>query len=242
MGGNGSAVIKYFADRGVQCPPHKNVAEFILETAAKGGKRRDGRRLNWNQEWEDSNENKELLSEISRINSSRSQIPAPSTATRHEYASPVWLQTTMLTHRLFRQQWRDPSYLYGKLFVSVITGVINGFTFYKLGNTVQDMQNRMFTSFLIIMLPPTIINSVVPKFYQNRSLWEAREMPSRIYNWVAFCTANVVTEVPIAILGAVIYWVLWYLPTGLPTDSSTAGYVFLMTILFFLFQASKSFC
>jgi hypothetical protein len=90
----------------------------------------------------------------------------------------------------------------------------------------------MFTSFLILLIPPTIVNAVVPKFYQNRALWEARELPSRIYGWVAFCTANVVAEIPIAILGATIYWALWYWPTGLPTDSSTSGYVFLMTMLF----------
>lgn len=55
---------------------------------------------------------------------------------------------------------------------------------------------------------------------------------------MAFCTANVVAEIPIAILGGVIYWALWYWPTGLPADGSTSGYVFLMTVLFFLFQAS----
>jgi ABC-type multidrug transport system permease subunit len=70
------------------------------------------------------------------------------------------------------------------------------------------------------------------------ALWQAREYPSRIYGWFAFTTAQVVAEVPWAILSAVIYFVIWYYPTGLPTDSSTAGYVFLMTMLFFLFQAS----
>ena len=238
VGANGSAVNKYFADRGVHCPPSKNIAEFILETAAKGGKRADGKKLNWNQEWKNSEENKALLTEIEQINTERSKIPPPAVDTQHEYASPVWLQTTMLTKRMFTQYWRDPSYLYGKLFVAVIIGIFNGFTFWNLGNTVQDMQNRMFTSFLIILIPPTIVNGVVPKFYQNLSLWMAREDPSRIYNWFAFCTASVVTEIPVSIVGAVIYWVLWYYPTGLPTDSSTAGYVFFMVMLFFLFQAS----
>ena len=100
------------------------------------------------------------------------------------------------------------------------------------------MQNRMFTLFLIILIPPTIVNGVVPKFYQNMGLWMAREQPSRIYGWVAFCTATIVCEIPIAIFTATIYWVLWYWATGLPTDSSTSGYVYLMTVLFFLFQAS----
>ncbi|KAF6224475.1 hypothetical protein HO133_011052 [Letharia lupina] len=238
VGDNGSAVNKYFADREVYCPPQKNIAEFILETAAKGGKRKDGKRLNWNEEWKNSQEYKGVLVEIDRVNKEREKIPPKAADTQHEYASPVWLQITMLTHRMFTQYWRDPSYLYGKLFVAIIIGIFNGFTFWQLGNTIQDMQNRMFTAFLIILIPPTVVNAVVPKFYMNMALWEARENPSRIYNWVAFCTASVVTEIPISIVSAVIYWIIWYYATGLPTDSSTAGYVFWMTMLFFLFQAS----
>jgi ATP-binding cassette subfamily G (WHITE) protein 2 (SNQ2) len=238
VGPNGAAVNKYFADRGVYCPPSKNIAEFILETAAKGGKRADGKRLDWNIEWRSSPENKALISEISYINAERSKLPGPQVDTQHEFASPVWLQITTLTRRMFTQHWRSPSYLYGKLFVAVIIGIFNGFTFYQLGNSVLDMQSRMFTAFLIVLIPPTVVNAVVPKFYQNLSLWESREHPARIYNWVAFCTASVVTEIPISCLSAVIYWLLWYFATGLPTDSSTAGYVFLMTLLFFLFQAS----
>ena len=238
VGDNGAAVTKYFADRGVHCPPHKNIAEFILETAAKGGKRQDGKRLNWNEEWKKSQENQDLLKEIAQINAEREKVAPKAFDAQYEYASPQWLQITELTRRMFTQHWRDPSYYYGKLFVAVIVGIFNGFTFWKLGYTVADMQDRMFTAFLIILIPPTVVNAVVPKFYMNMALWEARENPSRIYNWVAFCTASVVTEIPISILSAVIYWALWYYPTGLPTDSSTAGYVFFMVMLFFLFQAS----
>ena len=100
------------------------------------------------------------------------------------------------------------------------------------------MQSRMFTSFLIIMLPATVLNTVLPKFYMNRAIWEAREHPSRIYGWVAFCTAEILSEIPSAIVGSVLYFVLWYFPTGLPYDASSAGYVFLMTLLFFLFMSS----
>lgn len=238
VGENGSDVIKYFADRGVHCPPEKNVAEFILETAAKGGKRRDGQKINWQEEWLHSEQAEQVLEEIRKTKKEIGKVEEIATSEQREFASPVALQITELTKRVFRQQWRDPSYLYGKLFTSVIIGIFNGFTFWKLGSTVTDMQDRMFTSFLIILIPPTIVNAVVPKFYDNRALWEARELPSRIYGWVAFCTAQVITEIPAAIVGAVIYWAFWYWPTGLPGDASTSGYVFLMTMLFFLFQAS----
>ncbi|KAF2630734.1 hypothetical protein BU25DRAFT_488883 [Macroventuria anomochaeta] len=239
VGENGKDVIKYFGDRGVQCPPSKNVAEFILETAAKPVKRKDGSRINWNEEWLKSDNAKEVLKEIDRVKSKRSQALAKQdTEGESEFAASVWLQTTMLTKRTFVQQWRDPSYVYGKLFTAVIIGIFNGFTFWQLGNSIGDMQNRMFTSFLIILIPPTIVNAVVPKFYQNMALWQARELPSRIYGWFAFVTAQVVCEIPSAIVGSVLYWLIWYYPTGLPTDSSTAGYVFLMTMLFWLFISS----
>ncbi|KAL3420743.1 ABC drug exporter [Phlyctema vagabunda] len=239
VGENGKVVIDYFAKRGVYCDPAKNIAEFVLETAARRNARgEDGKRINWNQEWLKSDEAKEVDREIERIVAERRKIEISQSKVEHEFASPIWLQTTVLTKRMFAQYWRDYTYLYSKIFTSVILGIFNGFTFWQLGNTVADMQNRMFTLFLLLIVPPVIVNSVVPKFWGNRALWEARELPSRIYDWRAFCTANIVAEIPIAILGAVIYWVLWYWPAGLPTDSSSSGYVFLMTVLFFLWQAS----
>ncbi|PGH03251.1 hypothetical protein AJ80_08717 [Polytolypa hystricis UAMH7299] len=244
VGENGSTVAEYFAERGAVCPPGKNVAEFILETAAKG-QRSKGKGIDWDEEWRNSKENVQLRADIEQIKASRSKVlplqqqqGGGSQQYEYEYAAPVLLQSVMLTKRLFRNHWRDSSYIYSKLFVSVILGIFNGFTFWKLGNSVASMQERMFSVFLIILLPPIIMNSVVPKFYLNRLLWEARERPSRIYGWIAFCTANVVCEIPAAIVTSVVYFVLWYFATGLPSDPSTAGYVFFMTLLFFLFQAS----
>lgn len=239
VGENGKDVIKYFGDRGVKCPPNKNVAEFILETAAKPIKRKDGTRINWNEEWQKSTNNKELLEEIERIKSDRSKKVAENKEEiQTEFAASTWLQTTMLVKRTFTQYWRDPSYLYSKIFVAVTIGIFNGFTFYQLGSSVIDLQNRMFTAFLILFIPPTVVNGVVPKFYQNMALWQARELPSRIYGWIPFVTAQVVAEIPMAIISSVLYFLLWYFPTGLPTTSSTSGYVYLMTLLFWFFVSS----
>jgi ABC-type multidrug transport system ATPase subunit/ABC-type multidrug transport system permease subunit len=238
VGENGSDVIKYFADRGVDCPPGKNPAEFILETAAKGGRRPDGKRINWDKEWLTSENYQELIREMNQYKAERSQTQTAPKASQHQFAAPALVQIAALTKRMFIHQWRSPSYVYGMLFTAVIVGIFNGFTFWQLGNTIADMQNRMFSVFLIIMIPPTVLNAVLPNFYQNRALWEVREHPSRIYGWVAFCTASVISEIPHSIVSALVYWVLWYYPAGLPYDSSSAGYVFLMTMLFFLFQSS----
>lgn len=240
LGPNGQTVVNYFAARGIHCPPSKNIAEFVLETAAKRPKGADGKRVDWTAQWQNSDEQKAVLQEIERIKAERSQrhLPAADSQTDQEFAASVWLQITLLTKRLYTQYWRDPSYLYGMIFTAVLIGIFVGFTFWQLGNSVQDMQNRLFSAFMIFVIPATIVNAVVPKFYSNMALWQARELPSRIYGWVAFCTANIVAEIPMAIIASVLYWLLWYFPAGLPTDSGTAGYVFLMTMLFFIFEAS----
>ncbi|KAK8045403.1 hypothetical protein PG993_005427 [Apiospora rasikravindrae] len=241
IGENGKDIVKYFADRGATCPPSKNIAEFILETAARPHKKPDGTKVNWNEEWRNSEQAEAVIEEIDGLKQVRSRASQPDKLSKEqelEFAAPVWLQTTELTKRMFRQHWRDPSYLYGKFFTSVIMGIFNGFTFWQLGHSIQDMQNRMFTCFIIITIPATVVNAVVPKFFGNMALWQAREYPSRIYGWFAFCTANVVAEIPSAIFSGFLYWVLWYWATGLPTESSVSGYSFLMTILFFLFMNS----
>ena len=164
VGDNGADVIKYFSDRGVYCPPEKNVAEFILETAIKGGRRSDGKRLDWDREWRESEENTALMQEIANIKSTRSEVPAPPTDSQHAFAAPTWQQTLLLTQRMFRSQWRDPSYVYGKLFASVIIGIFVGFTFWQLGTSVQDLQDRLFVFFLIF-----VSHSRFPNFQSTTS-------------------------------------------------------------------------
>ncbi|RMZ11184.1 hypothetical protein D0864_01061 [Hortaea werneckii] len=240
IGEDGKDVRNYFSARGVTCPPAKNVAEFILETAAKPAKRPDGTRIDWNEEWKNSTEAQQVIEEIDGLKMTRSRTKPEEVRKEEqkEFAASTWVQCSEVLKRTFKQFWRDPSYLYGKLFVSVIVGIFNGFTFWQLGYSTQDYQDRMFTAFLILTVPPTIVNAVVPKFFTNMALWQAREYPSRIYGWFAFTTGQVVAEIPPAIIGAVVYWAIWYWPTGLPYESSVSGYVFLMVMLFFLFQAS----
>lgn len=133
VGENGSTIVNYFGERGVVCPPTKNVAEFLLETAAKPIRGKDGKRINWNKEWLKSKENEEMLAEIHRLKEQRSTLAKDqSRAKEYAFAATVPTQTYMLTKRTFLQYWRDPSYLYAKVFISVIIGIFNGFTFYKV--------------------------------------------------------------------------------------------------------------
>ncbi|KAK0640540.1 ABC transporter G family member 19, partial [Lasiodiplodia hormozganensis] len=233
IGPQGQAVLDYFSARGVHVPEETNIAEFILEASIKSAETGS---IDWAAEWERSEERSALMAQLDGFNSAqKAEGPEPSSRPRRsEYNAPISLQTWLLTKRALVQYWRDPPYVYAKIFVAVVIGIANGFIFWRAGegSSPTDLQNVMFSCFVLVIIPAAIVNGILPKFHSNMALWEARELPSRVYGCFAFCTAQILAEIPYAALTAVVYFLLWYYPVGLPADSSTAGYVFFMTLLY----------
>lgn len=69
-----------------------------------------------------------------------------------------------------------------------------------------------------------LAQQVIPQFVTQRSLYEARERPSKVYSWVAFMLSNILVEIPWALVSSVILFFCWYYPVGLyhnaePTQS-----------------------
>ena len=87
------------------------------------------------------------------------------------------------------------------------------------------------------MLVPEFMNATSMRFIANRDIWGSREYPSRVYGWVAFSTAQILSELPYALVGSVVFFSLFYFPIGLPLGLP-AGYTFLMVLLFHIFATS----
>ncbi|ORY86958.1 ABC drug exporter AtrF [Protomyces lactucae-debilis] len=241
VGKNGSGITEYFGKRGAICPPDANPAEFLLEVGTgRGLGQVDGHNVDWAGVWSDSEERKAATQEIRRLEAERSQHADEPSEAATEFAASTWEQTKLLTKRTWLNYWRDASYGYSKAYAFLLNGLLNGFTFWMVGNrySILAMQERMFSVFLLILMPATLINAVIPKFFSARVLFEARESPSRIYSWFAFATAQMLCEIPWAIGVTILYWVVWYWPAGLPVDASISGYIFLMALLFNLYSAS----
>ncbi|CRK32163.1 hypothetical protein BN1723_003835 [Verticillium longisporum] len=135
VGENGSVVIDYFARRGFPCPASRNVAEFILETASRPLTNSEGVRVDWDAAWLVSEENRSVIDYIDRVTAER-RHEAPSTEADAQFAASTLEQCRLLIQRTFIMQWREPSYVYGRLFVHVVMGILNGFTFWQQGNDV----------------------------------------------------------------------------------------------------------
>ncbi|BGP36448.1 hypothetical protein JCM10449v2_000349 [Rhodotorula kratochvilovae] len=155
-------------------------------------------------------------------------------------SSSVWRQCVLLTQRVSKHYYRDPSFSYTKLFTSTIVPLIVGLSFFLVGkeHTIVSFQNRMFSVFLLLFVPVVWMNAIIFKVHALRGLWEARERPSRIYGRTAFVTSLLVSEVPYSVVCGTAYFVLWYFLVGLPFKASTIGFSFLLIQIFFLFQST----
>ena len=251
VGEGGGEIIRYFEERGVCAKEGKNVADLVIEIGrglanSKSNKEEsDGEGLevdaatDWSTIWRNSPERQSLLQAIN------SSAPPPNTSNKNspttsppEYATSTFTQTIHLTHRLTLQFWRTPEYPYSRLFASFLHALLNGFTFFRLGHTLSDLQSRAFSTFLVLMIVPEFVNAVAFRFSLNTALFRSRELPARIYSPLSFALANIASELPYIVLNTLVFYALWYFPVGFPTTPGAAGYMFLMLLTFHAYSTS----
>ncbi|KAJ6004038.1 hypothetical protein N7522_005683 [Penicillium canescens] len=231
VGNSGHAIFDYFKKHGNIPEKVTNAADFLIEVVVEGMKS-SGNQVSWASVWRDSEECKEVKNEIAciRSNNTRTSSAAPR-------PPPLSRQIKLLTQRTCRQFWRTAEYPYSRLYASFLHALINGLTYLQIGNSATDLQSKAFSCFLVLMLVPEFINAISMRFILNRDIWLAREGPSGVYSWVAFSTAQIVAEIPYAIVGGVVFFILYYFMVGLPLGFA-AGYSFIMFFFFFLFATS----
>ncbi|KAL5334955.1 ABC-2 type transporter-domain-containing protein [Aspergillus crustosus] len=236
VGESGRSIFEYFTKHGQKPENVTNAADFIIEVVV-GGMKRAASNLDWADIWSHSAEAKDVQQEIAQIRSTKEEASQPTDIKQRDNMPPIQRQIVLLTQRTLRQFWRSPEYPYSRLYASFLHALINGLTYLQIGNSTTDLQSKAFSCFLVLMLVPEFINAISMRFIMNRDLWMAREGPSGVYGWVAFCTAQILSETPYAIISAVVFFVLYYFTVGLPLGFA-AGYSFLMFFLFFLFATS----
>src|SRR5271169_5510942 len=89
-----------------------------------------------------------------------------------------------------------------RLFVHVVVAFLTGVTYWQLGNTALDLQNRIFAIFQATVLPALIMSQVEPRYDLSRLIF-IRESSSKMYSQFAFVVSIVVAEIPYGIMAAV---------------------------------------
>lgn len=186
----------------------------------------------WNQVWLASPEYSAMTEELDRIISDAASKPPATVDDGHEFATGLWEQTKLVTQRNNISLWRNTDYINNKFALHIGSGLFNGFSFWMIGNSVGDLQLRLFTIFNFIFVAPGVMAQLQPLFIERRDIFEAREKKSKMYHWSAFATGLIVSEIPYLVICAVQYYLTWYYTVGFPTDSNKSGAVFFVMLMY----------
>ena len=228
IGDNASTVKEYFTRYNAACPPATNPAEHMIDVVS--GSLATGQ--DWNQVWLDSPEHQRTVQELDHMIAAAAAAEPGTKDDEHEFATPLWEQMKLVTHRMNVSLWRNTDYINNKLALHIISALFNGFTFWKIGNTVGDLQLRLFTIFNFIFVAPGVMAQLQPLFIARRDIYEVREKKSKMYSWVAFTTGLIVSEIPYLCVCAILYFVCWYYTVGFPTDSNKAGATLFVMLMY----------
>jgi len=228
IGENGRTVRNYFDRYGAPCPEETNLAEHMIDVVS--GHLSQGK--DWNQVWLTSPEHGAVTKELDDIISSAAAAPPKTTDDGHEFAMPMWEQIKLVTQRTSVSLYRNTDHVNNKIALHIVSALFNGFSFWKIGNTVTDLQLRLFTVFNFVFVAPGVINHMQPLFIQRRNIFETREKKSKMYSCAAFVTALIVSEVPYLCICAVVYFCCWYFTVGFPAEASRAGSTLFVMLMF----------
>jgi ATP-binding cassette subfamily G (WHITE) protein 2 (SNQ2) len=229
IGDNADTVKRYFASRGAPCPREANPAEHMIEVVS--GSLSKGH--DWNKVWLESSEYKRMTEDLDQIISEAAIKPAGYVDDGHAFAASMWDQVKLVSHRMNVSLFRNTEYIDNKFALHVLLPLLNGFTFWQVGNSLSDLQLRLFTIFNFIFVAPGVIAQLQPLFIDRRDIYETREKKSKMYHWAPFVTGLIVSEMPYLIISAFLYFVCWYFTVGLPTEAKYAGSTFFVTVRIF---------
>lgn len=228
IGENASTLKGYFDRNGAPCPPGANPAEHMIDVVS--GSLSKGK--DWNQVWLESAEHKAVIEELDTIIAEAAAREPGTKDDGFEFAMPLWEQTKLVTTRMNLSVWRNTDYINNKLALHIGSALFNAFSFWMVGNSVRDLQLRLFTIFNFIFVAPGVIAQLQPLFLERRDIYEAREKKSKMYSWIAFVTGLIVSELPYLVVCAIAYFVCWYYTVGFPGDSGKAASVLYVMIMY----------
>ncbi|KAI1737798.1 ATP-binding cassette transporter [Xylaria scruposa] len=236
LGHKCQTLVEYFGRHTRPCGTTENPADYVLESSASDS-------VDWATMWNQSSEcaaMRERLEKIlsGQVSASQEKNDDADDEDGSTYAGSLLEQIRVVVRRAFLNYWRDPDYVIGKIQLNIFMGLVNALTFLQLGDSLTDSRNRIFSIFIGIITGPVLTLQIEPRFILLRDQFLAREKESRVYHWSVFTLSAFIVEIPFTLIGALIYWLLWYYSAGYFYASDRAGYAFIMYELYHIFVAS----
>lgn len=236
MGNKCSEPLKYLSTYGRSCRDTENPAEYFLDVIGAGS--RSAVTDDWAQIWLESETRENRRPILEHMTSTTPTEKYSLSKYDGIYATPFYVQMSVILHRTWLYYWREPDYATSKLFLNIGMALMNGLTYLQSNDDQRGVYNRVFSAFMALIIGPVLGLQIQPRFISLRDIFIEREKASLTYHWMTFVLSAIILELPYVVLTSLIYWLLWYYPVGYFYTPSRAGYSFLMFELFGVFATS----
>ena len=75
---------------------------------------------------------------------------------------------------------------------NMIQALFIGLSFINSEITQRGLTNQMFAVFIFLAIFGQIVQQIMPMFVSQRTMYEARERPSKAYSWKAFLFSTII--------------------------------------------------
>ncbi|KAJ2855634.1 (ABC) transporter, partial [Coemansia erecta] len=163
------------------------------------------------------------------------------TSFRDELRPPVFEQFKILSARIFRHLYRDPTLMLANYAMSVFIGLMCGILFYQLDSSVQGVQNRLGLIMFILAFYGFGSTTSLLVFAEERLLY-LRERANAYYDPMAYFLAKVTFDlIPLRVVPPMLLTLIMYPMTGLAATWHQFIKFFSTLVLFNLTTASQMF-
>ncbi|KAL3491060.1 ABC-2 type transporter-domain-containing protein [Aspergillus germanicus] len=252
LGPDSRTLIGYLERNGApMCPPGANQAEWMLDVIRQSTDE-ENKSLDWHRVWRESPEFQAVKSELQRLrglvaaeNGDLALSAASEPSQHRELVASYWKQFLVVLDRTGKHFWRSPGYLWSKIALVVLSSLYIGLSF-RAKNSIQGLSNQLYSIFMFLVMFNNINEQIMPMFVPQRSLYETRERPSKIYHWTTFLFSNILVEAGWNTLMSVLIYICWYYPIGFVANTAVEDrevrglLVFLFLWMFMLFTSTFS--
>ncbi|KAJ1888281.1 (ABC) transporter, partial [Coemansia sp. IMI 209127] len=153
----------------------------------------------------------------------------------------LFVQFKVLSARIFRHLYRDPTLMLANYVLSIFIGLMCGILFYQLDNSMQGVQNRLGLLIFILAFYGFGCTTSLLVFSEERLLY-LRERANAYYDPLAYFLAKVTFDlVPLRVVPPLLLTLIMYPMTGLAATWGQFLKFFSTLVLFNLTVASQMF-
>ncbi|KAK1937026.1 Pleiotropic drug resistance protein 1 [Phytophthora citrophthora] len=226
--------LNYFESLGFQCPPRRDVADFLLDLGTnKQLQYQVGSVPTTPDQFREAFEQSSIFQH--QANDLRSPVlpqEAVDFAAIPEFHQSFWAGTSTLVKRELTLLLRDTNAFKGRLFMAILLGLLQGSTFYQFDDA--NSQVVMGIAFVTINFVATNHMALIPAVMAVRDV-VYKQRGANFFRVSSYVIARYASFIPVGLMeslvfGSFMYWMSGFVPT-------VGGFLLFELVLFFVSMA-----